>query len=95
MAQILNTIMRLLEFLDQQDIETALYDPAADEVGMRVPNDTRKPILTLKDINRLKRIRALDKLKNLKREDLLGLMYAAPEEEGGMGGGMGGGPGGF
>ena len=87
----LNSDMRLLEFLDQQDIETALYDPAGDEVGMRVPNDTRKPVLTLKDINRLKRVRALNKLKNLKREDLLGLMYAPPEEEGGMGGDMGGG----
>lgn len=82
--------MRLLEFLDQQDYETALYDPSQDEVSMRVPNDTRKTVLTLRHLNRLKRLRALDKLEGLKREDLLGIMYAAPDESGG---GMGGPPG--
>jgi len=82
--------MRLLEFLDQLDYETAIYDPSQDEVSRRVPNDTRKPVLTLRHLNRLKRLRALDKLEGLKREDLLGVMYAPPEEPG-----MGGGPPGF
>jgi hypothetical protein len=82
--------MRLLEFLDQQDLETAIYDPSQDEVTNREPNDTRKPVLTLRHLNRLKRIRALNKLEGLKREDLLGVMYAAPDESGG---GMGGPPG--
>lgn len=82
--------MRLLEFLDQQDLETAIYDPGQDEVTNRVPNDTRKPVLTLRHLNRLKRIRALNKLEGLKREDLLGVMYAPPDEGGG---GMGGPPG--
>ena len=83
--------MRLVEFLDQQDIETAIYDPAADEVGVRNPGQTRRQKLTLKNLNRLKKIRALRKLENLKREDLLGIMYASPDEAamGGMGG-MGG-----
>jgi hypothetical protein len=84
--------MRLLEFIDQQDLETALYDPSQDEVSNRVPNDTRKPVITLRHLNRLKRIRALNKLEGLKREDLLGVMYAPPEEPGDMGG-MGGPPG--
>lgn len=78
--------MRLLEFLDQQDYETALYDPSQDEVSKRVPNDTRKTVLTLRHLNRLKRLRALDKLEGLKREDLLSIMYAPPDEGGGMGG---------
>lgn len=72
--------MRLLEFLDQQDYATAYYDPSQDEVNRRVPNDTRKPRLFLRHLNRLKRVRALDKLEGLKREDLLDVMYAAPEE---------------
>ena len=79
--------MRLIEFLDQNDYQTALYDPAQDEVNIRVPNDTRKPKLFLRHLNRLKRIRALNKLENLKREDILTTMYAAPDEEA-----MGGGP---
>ena len=78
--------MRLLEFLDQEDYATAYYDPALDQVAKRVPNDTRKPRLFLRHLNRLKRIRAINKLERLKREDLLGVMYAAPEPEGGMGG---------
>ena len=78
--------MRLLEFLDQQDLATAIYDPSQDQVSNRVPNDTRKPVITLRHLNRLKRIRALNKLEGLKREDLLGVMYAPPEEPGGMGG---------
>lgn len=83
--------MRLVEFLEQQDIDTAIYDPAEDEVGVRNPGQTRKPRLTLKHLNRLKKIRALRKLENLKREDLFGVMYAAPDEA--AGGGFGGPPG--
>jgi hypothetical protein len=83
--------MRLIEFLDQDDLNTAYYDPAEDKVGVRKPSDTRKvPKLTLKILNRLKKIRALRRLERLKREDLLTIMYApADDAGGGMGGGMG------
>jgi hypothetical protein len=78
--------VKLVEFLDQQDLETAYYDPSEDELETRTPSDTRKQKLTLKHLNRLKKVRALRKLENLKREDLLGIMYAAPDESsGGMG----------
>jgi hypothetical protein len=78
--------MKLTEFLDQQDIDTAIYDPGQDEVGVRTPSDQRKPKLSLRHLNRLKKVRALRKLENLKREDLLGIMYAAPDEAaGGLG----------
>ena len=50
-------------------------------------DDTRKPLLTLAILNRLKRMRALKKLEALKRQDLLSVMYAAPEAD--AGGGMG------
>lgn len=86
--------MKLLEFMDQQDYQTAYYDPAADEVNVRNINDTRKPALSLKHLNRLKKIRALRKLENLKRQDLLGLMYGIPDEPDMGAGGMGA-PGGF
>jgi hypothetical protein len=75
--------VKLIEFLDQQDINTALYDPSADQVGVRTPSDTRRQRLSLKHLNRLKKIRALRKLENLKREDLLGIMYGAPDEAAG------------
>lgn len=84
--------MKLLEVLDQQDYDTAYYDPSEDEANVHNINDTRKPVLTLKHLNRLKRLRALRDLEGLKRTDLLGIMYASPDEEA-MAGGLG--PGGF
>jgi hypothetical protein len=76
--------MKILEF-DQASIETGYYDPSKDEFNARHLDDTRKPVLTLAALNRLKRMRALRKLEKLKRQDLLGVMYAAPAEApGGM-----------
>lgn len=57
------------------------------------PFDTRKPRLTLKHLNKMKKFKAMHNLEMLKREEILTTMYGAPEEEGGMGGGMGGGGG--
>lgn len=82
--------MKLIEFLDQQDLSTAYYDPSQDEVNNRVRNDTRKPALTLKHLNRLNKIRELERLKAIQREDLFGVMYALPDEM--AGGGLGGAP---
>lgn len=79
--------MKIMEF-DQRATQTGFYDPARDEVNTRHLDDTRKPVLTLAILNRLKRMRALKKLEALKKQDLLGIMYAAPE---GDGGGFGGG----
>lgn len=76
--------MRLFE-LDQQDFEAAYYDPSEDKVNTRLPTDTRKPVLTLKQVNRLKKIRAVQKLENLKRHDLLKLIYGQPQGDAGGG----------
>ena len=86
--------MKLLEVLDQQDYETAQYDPAEDELNAHNINDSRKRnFLSLKHLNRLKRLRALRGLETLKRGDLLGIMYGIQDtEEPGMGMGT---PGGF
>lgn len=81
--------MKLYE-LDGSDLETAYYDPAEDKVNARLPTDTRKAKLTLRALNRLKKMRALRRLEGLKRQDLFGVMYAEPDQGGG--GGM---PGGF
>lgn len=78
--------MKLFE-LDQQDFESGYYDPAEDKVNIRIPTDTRKPVLTLKHLNRLKKMRAVQKLENLKRQDLLKIMYGIPAEDPSAGGG--------
>lgn len=85
--------MKLFEFFNAEEIEGAYYDPDADRINKRIPNDTRKPIITLKILNRLKKIQALRRLENLKREDLLGIMYGGDgQDDMGMGGGLGGPP---
>lgn len=78
--------MKIYEF-DQREVETGYYDPERDDMTKRNLDDTRKPLLTLAILNRLKRMRALKKLEALKRQDLLSVMYAAPEAD--AGGGMG------
>lgn len=74
--------MKIFEF-DKNEVSTGYYDPARDDFNKRHVDDTRKPVLTLAALNRLKKMRALRKLEKLKRQDLLGIMYSAPAEGGG------------
>lgn len=71
--------MNLLE-LDDNDLLTGYYDPAEDSLNIRNPSQTRRPVLSLRHLNRLKKMRALKKLEDLKRQDLLGIIYSSPEE---------------
>lgn len=75
--------MKLYEFASGQDEASKGYDPAQDKIGVRQLSDVRKPKLTLRHLNRLKKIRAMKRLDALKREDLLGIMYGMPEEPAG------------
>jgi hypothetical protein len=79
--------MKLLEF-DQAQVATGYYNPSQDSYNARHFDDTRKPVLTLAILNRLKLMRSLKKSEALKRQDLLGIMYSPIEEPGG--GGLGG-----
>jgi hypothetical protein len=78
--------MKIFEFVDERDMQTAYYDPAKDALNKRNLDDTRKPKLTLSALNRLKRMRALRKLEKLKHQDLISVMYSSPDE--GEGGGF-------
>ncbi len=78
--------MKLFEFVGEDDLAKAYYDPAKDRIGAREIGDTRKPKLTLMKINKLKKLRALRQLEALQRQDLLAIMYGQPEEDQGGGG---------
>lgn len=80
--------MKLFE-LAENDVQDGYFDPTQDHMERRSLSDTRKPILTLRKLNRLKKMRALSTLDNVKRQDLLGIMYGLPEDDAG-GGGFGG-----
>lgn len=71
------------------EIETEYYDAANDKLNQAKPDDNRKPRLTLRNLNKLKKMRAAQELENAMREDTLEIIYGAPAEEpGGMGGGL-------
>jgi hypothetical protein len=78
--------VKLLEFMNAEELSTGFYDPSADKFNRRELSDTRKPVLTLRHLNRLKKMRALKQLEELQRQDILGIMYGIPDEP--AGGGM-------
>lgn len=83
--------MKIVEFMNNVDSESikqpGMYNPQEDEVAKAAKNDTRKNILTLKDLNRLKKLRAFRRLESLKDQDSLALMYgqaSGEEDDGGF-----------
>lgn len=60
---------------DEQDTVTNRFDPEQDSFDHLDLEDTRKPKLTLKMINRLKKIRSTKNLEMAKKQELLGIMY--------------------
>ena len=74
--------MKAREFIvefEEQDI--GYYNPEDDDLSRAHFSDTRKPVLTLKELNRLKRIRVTRKIDNAKKQDLLDVMYSVDDEE--------------
>lgn len=69
--------MRLNEF--ESPMPKGMYDPREDEVSTAHLDDTRKSRLTLRDLNRLKKLRAFRKLQDLKRRDSLSTIYGQGE----------------
>lgn len=78
------------EDINPSDLERNFgrYDPEKDEVHKRKLGDIRKAKLTLRIVNRMKKIRSTKRLEMAQKQDILGLMFSAPEED--QGGGMDG-----
>ncbi len=71
--------MRASEFLPETTwIAHGLYDPAKDVLGRRDLDDTRKPEITLKMLNTLKKIRAVRRRALMKRLKVAKVMYGDP-----------------
>jgi hypothetical protein len=73
----------LIEDLSQSDLdrEVGRYDPEKDNIHKRTLGDTRKSKLTLKLVNRMKKIRSTKRLEMAQKQDILGLMFGAPDED--------------
>jgi hypothetical protein len=79
---IINESVKLNEDEDSVDgQDDGRYDPSQDEYTRAELGDTRKPVLTLRMVNRLKKIRATKKLEMAKKDQLMGVMYAVKPEE--------------
>lgn len=78
--------MKAHELLVEVDLsDLSYYSPEEDELSRFSFSDVRKPKLTLRHLNRLKKIRLTRKAENLKHQELLSVMYGVPEgEEGGL-----------
>ncbi len=59
----------------------ARQDPADDDFVRQSDEHRRKPVITLRHINKLKRMKMAQRAEQEKRKTLLGLMYAAPTGE--------------
>ena len=70
------------------EIDMGYQDVGRDVQQQAHFHDTRKPRMTLKNLNRLKKMRAAQDLENHMRMDTLEIIYGTPEEE--AGGGFGG-----
>ena len=60
---------------------TGYYSAADDKLNVGEIGDTRKKTLRLRDINKLKKMRAREKLEGLKRQELLSVMYGITDED--------------
>jgi hypothetical protein len=60
--------MKIMEF----------YEPDRDQAWHRKPGDTRKTKLTLKELNKLRKVREIVKAEELEHEKFVKVMYGAP-----------------
>jgi hypothetical protein len=62
------------------------YEPAKDTINQRHKTDTRKKMLSLEELGKLRKIRELKKEEAKNHKKLASVMYAKPVDGGGAGG---------
>ena len=68
------------------EFDPEYYNPSQDKFQQAQVKDTRKPKLTIKHLNKLKKMRAAQDLENHMRTDTLEIIYGSQEEAETMGG---------
>jgi len=68
--------MRFLELKESTDSET--HDEFANNIDKYKTTDTRRPRLTLKHLNKLRKIREMKKADEEKRGKILSVIYQRP-----------------
>ena len=62
------------------------YEPTKDTIQQRHKTDTRKKMLSLEELGKLRKIRELKKAEAESHKKLASVMYAKPVDGGGAGG---------
>ena len=68
--------MRLIEF----------YNPGFDEYQKKDSEQRRKPKLTLEQLNKLRKVRAIKRAEDIEHKKFVSVMYQAPTDAGAGGG---------
>jgi hypothetical protein len=71
----------MVKFFEVEADDFKRIDPASDSYTKQELGDTRKPKLTLRALNKLKKIRAAKRLEQLERFGTLEIMYGTSSAE--------------
>ena len=72
--------------MNANELDPSYRNNDNDTVMQRKPQDSRKPTITLTNLNKLKKMRAAKYLEELMRGDFLEIIYGGPDEAAGLGG---------
>ena len=64
-----------MKVLDIFETAVSGYDPTDDRLNSKQLDDTRKPILTLRHLNKLRKMREFKKLEMKERKDFWKVIY--------------------
>jgi hypothetical protein len=74
--------------MNANEIDPSYRNNNDDRLMQRQTSDSRRPTITLINLNKLKKMRAAKDLEQLMRGDFLEIIYGAPEEGAAPGGGF-------
>jgi hypothetical protein len=75
--------------MNASDFDPRYQDPNKDKILQLDITNSRKPVVTLSTLNKLKKMRAAKDLQELMRADFMEIMYGGSAEgEGAPGGGL-------
>jgi hypothetical protein len=63
---------------------TEFYNPEDDAWQRRNHGDTRKPKLTLEQLNKLRKVREIKRAEEIEHNKFVRVMYATPTQEAGL-----------
>ena len=71
---------------ESNELQSALdipgyQDPGADSLGAAHDGYSRTPVMTLRDVNTMKKVMRAKRVEADRRKDLMSIMYAAPSAD--------------